>query len=261
MKKKYPFLDFVTYEGTNKFKWHPRNRAIDRKHLQEIKKQMMVAFASMPAIIVNILTMVIIDGQHRLAAFRALIESGFFTEDTQLPVQYVYLPVEKELDEIIAAQLHQKRWTPADYIQSNIKDGNESYIKLDEFVKTHSLCIDGNKSKPRYAAAMMKGKNCQQILLKGEFTVTDEEIKTAEEIHSELMAICSITKAGTTGTWVEAMAISWYRNRTIHSWDSWIEMFKRHHKYLISRPKQKISDWDALFAQVSAWINQEKLVA
>ena len=259
--RKTPYFDFVTYAGTKAFKRHPRNRAIDKKHVQEIKKQMIEAFTSMPAIVINIITMVIIDGQHRLAAFKALVESGFLPEDAKLPVMYVSIPVENELDQIIAAQLHARRWKPEDFIQSYVNDGNESYVKLYAWCKTHALCVNGKNNKPRYAAAMMKGKNCQKVLQNGDFTVTDEEIARAEEIHSEIITICDVLNIGNTGTWLEAMIISWYNNRGLHTFNEWYSMLKRHKKALANLPKQKLTDWNSLFAQVDNWINKEKLAA
>ena len=246
---------FVSYNETLRFKYHQRNRLIDKRHLEEIKKQVLKSLGVMPPIVVNVITGVIIDGQHRYEAYKQLIEAGLLPADTKLQVMFVSISPEEELETIINSQIHARKWSPWDYIRSYVEAGNDSYIILDAWCKTHAVCMEGEKTKPRYAAAMMKGRNCQTELTNGSFTVTNEEVENAENIYNEIITICDILNIGTTGTWFEAMIISWYRNRKLHTFDVWRNMIKKRKERLISYPKQKVKDWEAIFSQLHQQID------
>lgn len=255
---------FVTLAEASMFKMHPRNRAIDRKHLQKIKKQMRDSFDTMPPITVNINTLHIIDGQHRLKAFMDLCDEGVFEPGTLLAVMLVDIPVENELNAIIEAQVNTKSWAPSDYIHSYIKDGNVNYIKLDDWAKNHSLTantVDPTKPKYRYAAIMMKGSTLRKELPNGTFTVTDKELENANVVHNEIVKLVQLFKLPMSGQWMEQMILSWFKNRGLHSFKDWTGYIRTHTGGLRKYPKATVSDWDSLFAKIHSELDLKRMSA
>lgn len=248
----------VTASEAQQFSFHPRNRMIDRKHLQDIKKQMEKSFSTMPAITVNILTKHVVDGQHRLEAFKQLEEEGKLHCNAKLPVMFIEIPPENELGAIIDANINSKSWAPYDYIHSYIKDGNQNYITLDDWCKTHSLTAnikDPSRPKYRYGAVMMKGVTARVELAKGQFTVTEEQLNSAHQMHNESVKLIELFGLPFAGQWVEPMLISWYKYRNLDKFSSVVSYMKRHIGGLKKLPKGTVSDWDSIFAKIHSGLD------
>lgn len=243
---------YLPYSEVCKITSHPQNRNIDRGHLQKIKNQMKESFNLMPAITVNKRTGHSIDGQHRKKGYEELIKEGVLSPDTLLPVMYVDIPEDQELERIIAAQVNSKKWSPSDYIHSYIKDGNDNYIKLDDWAKAHTLTAnpkDPSKPKYRYAGIMMKGSTLRSDLPCGTFVVSDEELKKADEVHAEVVKLIELFGLPFTGQWLEGLLLSWYKNRGLNTFKDYTDYIKKH-PGLRKLPKATLSDWDAIFAKV-----------
>lgn len=255
---------FVTLAEASTYKMHPRNRAIDRKHLQKIKKQMRDSFDTMPPITVNINTLHIIDGQHRLKAFMDLCEEGVFAPGTLLAVMLVDIPAENELNAIIEANINNRGWTPTDYIHSHIKNHNQNYISLDDWARSHVLTAnqaDPTKPKYRRAAVLIKGSTLRYELPNGSFTVTDDELKKGDTIHNEIIKICQLMGLPLSGQWMEQMILSWFKNRALHPFKEWTSYIRTHTGGLRKYPKATLSDWDALFAKIHSELDLKKMTA
>lgn len=250
----------VSLAEASTFTFHPRNRQVDRKHLQDIKKQMMKAFAWMPPITINIRTKHVIDGQHRLEGFKQLMSEGLLDPGTLLPVMLVDIPEEEEFAAIIDANIHTRTWTPADFIHSYMKEGNINYVKLDDWAKVHSLTAnlkDPTKPKYRYAAIMMKGSTLRRDLPCGNFVVTDEELERANDIHTEVVKLIELFKLPSTGQWLEGLLLSWYKNRGLDKFNDLVRYISAHAR-LRRLPNKTLSDWDAIFAKVHSELDRKR---
>lgn len=87
------------YEELKKIKRHVASRKIDAKHVKALEKQMLKNLNSFPPIIVNKRTMMCLDGNHRLEAFRNLYEQGKIEYDA-FPVMFVSIDKDKQSDAI-----------------------------------------------------------------------------------------------------------------------------------------------------------------
>jgi hypothetical protein len=109
----------------DRFKFNPNNREIKQGHVNNLIKSMKErGWLPGSYVIVNRL-FEIIDGQHRtLAAIAA-----------KVPLRYA---MEKNADDDTMSELNknQKNWQLSDHLNGFVKKEIESYIKLDEFVKT-----------------------------------------------------------------------------------------------------------------------------
>lgn len=252
---------YLPYSEVRKITSHPQNRNIDRKHLQKIKKQMRDSFDTMPAITVNKRTGHSIDGQHRKLSYEQLIEEGVLSPDTLLPVMYVDIPEDQELERIIAAQVNSKKWSPSDYIHSYIKDGNDNYVKLDDWAKAHTLTantVDPTKPKYRRAAVLIKGSTLRNELPNGTFTVTEEELKNGDTVHNEVIKICQLMNLPLGGQWMEDMVLSWFKNRNLHPFKDWTGYIRSHTGGLRKYHKATLSDWDAIFAKIHCELDRKR---
>ena len=247
----------VSRDDTKDFGKHQENRQINHGHLQKIKKQFLSSFEIIPAVIINIITNHIIDGQHRLQAFQDLVDEGLLPPDSKIKVMWVEIPVSEEKLHIIEANCNTKNWSLDDYISSYVKAGIQSYVKLDEWCKAHPLSSDEGKAKYRYGAAIIAGKRCNTVLKDGTFTFTDDEISKADEIHAEMLEIVEVFGLNGKGNWIESLATSWSSVRNLHDFRTWIKEMKTKKQKLLKLPKENSKDWDNIFGQVSLAINKK----
>lgn len=73
----------------------------------------------------------ILDGQHRFTISKRL----------QLPVYYILVKEEKKMVDIAKVNSNVEKWTMQDYIQCYMKDGNNDYKMLHEFVQLHKAAV------------------------------------------------------------------------------------------------------------------------
>lgn len=250
-------FELVPYEVSTSFGINKENRVFNRGHVERIKKQFLNSYEMMPPITVNLITRHIIDGQHRLFAWQELHKGEQIPKDSQLKVMYVEIPVEKEKQAIIDANTNSKNWSLDDYINSYIKQNIVSYVKLDEWCKSHPLSSDNGKSKYRYGSAMITGKRCSNDLKNGLFTFTEEDFQRADEVHAELLEIVEVLELKGKGNWIESLAVSWIEVRNQHDFRTWIKEFKAKKQSLLKLPKDNSKDWENIFAQVHLAIDKK----
>lgn len=236
----------VNREQTKEFSYKDDNRQINHGHLRKIKDQMKESFGVMPPITINEQTKRVIDGQHRLQAFRDLVDSGELPKDATLSVMYISIDEDKEREAIVNANTVSKNWSLDDYVASYSKS-NEVYKKLDEWCSTHTLCVDGNKKKYRYAAAMLKGVACSKSLKDGSFTITDDDFERGEIIHTELLEIIGVLDKPLKGSFYEYMAVAWSQVRHFHPFKEWLKELKIKKSTLSKKPFSNKEDWDNIF--------------
>ena len=244
----------ATREFTNRFKSTKENRQINHGHVSKIKEMMILHFKNFPPISVNKRTHHIVDGQHRLEAYQKLVDSGEFSSETTIPVMYCDIPEDEEHIAIIDANTTSKNWSLDDFMVSYAVE-NPEYKKLDVWAKSHSLCHDGKKSKFRYAAAILKGENSVKTLKSGKFCITNEDYKNVEAIHSELIEILEVLNKPDNGSFIESIALSWSKVRTLHPFKTWLKELKAKKYTLAKKPFSNKKDWDNIFSTISTAIN------
>lgn len=235
---------------------HKENRPVDQAHVNKIKKAMLTK--ALPPITVSTTTMHTIDGQHRTKAFIELIEEGQLPLTARLDVQLVQITPEDEFEAIVEANVNSKSWTLNNFIESYAKN-NIHYRTLIEWAKANPICID-NKQAPRYrvAAALLKGKNCQSDLKRGEFTIEEKDIVLADIMKEEVATIQQTIGCEYTGSALESLIIAWANCRDTYSIKCWIKALKY---FKTKRPNlHKLSnkkEWIEFFDVVSGYIRRK----
>lgn len=167
----------------------------------------------MPPITVTNGTFYLLDGQHRLEAFKIAWEQG---SKQPLRVRYVDCPEDKMIEVIIAMQKG-KDWTNYDYFESFVKQGNESAVKLKQFAEKHPEFLmrkDGRVSLHITAAMLYgDGRKFDSMLRKNIFLpITEQEFKRAEKLCSEVSALAK-RFGWNRGNWTESMVGAWHQCR------------------------------------------------
>lgn len=252
------FDAYVPYEKALTFNLNNKNRVYNKCHLEKIKTQTLRSTELMPAITVNTVTGNIIDGQHRHKAYTDLYALDLIPRNATIKVMYVEIPEDKELVAIVSANTNSKNWSLDDYIASYIKLGIDSYVKLDEWSKTHLLTCECGKAKIRYASAILTGKRCNNVLKTGLFTLTDEDFERANVVHDEMFEIAEILGMKSRGPWIESFAVSWTKVRDQHDINEWLKEFKAKKATYSRMPTDNSNDWEAMFAQVHLNIDKKK---
>lgn len=226
-------FEILSYAEVVSFGKAQRNRQVKENHVNdfcnvikdgksriELEDGTYLVMGMLP-VIVNPKSNNILDGQHRIEAFKKAHEKGLIDDNARLLVGYWEVePGEDENRLTIDLNTKTKNWSVDDYINSYAQ-GLPSYAKLIEFCKTHTLCHvtsnKGERNKPRYAAAIITGKGCQSALKSGTFTFTDEQLKEADTIHKELLEIRKKLNMPLTGDEIEYMASEWHVQRNFIS--------------------------------------------
>ena len=254
---KFKTFGKATVKGLKEFNRNKYNRELSRTNVNNLKKSMKKSLGGFPAIMVNIITNNVVDGENRKAAFIDLVEAGLLPKSSTFPIQYVEMTPEEENQQIVEMQ-GGKKWTPNDFIHAEVVRENPYYIKLVEFGKNHELTRDkkGNII-PRYIGPMITGKSCSATIKNGTFTFTDEQFEEAETIHNEMVQILNTLDIPGSGLWIESLAISWHEMRDHHDFNTWMKEMKRTKRSLKTLPHQKTSDWNNLFSVVHTNIDRK----
>ena len=242
------------------------NRTINRLHVKHIAEQMENDLKFFPPITVNRTTGYIIDGQHRLEAFKMLVNSGRIPEDSTISIMYVDCDPVNERALTINANVNSKKWQLNDYILSYAAI-NEQYANLHQWCAEHPLMYE-NKHTPdakktkggyryRFAAALIKGKTCQKELIDGTFSATDEEYAIAEELYGQIDGIFRILGNGKPSA-LEKVATLWHKLHDLHPFETWIKMFKKKKDTLLKLPRDNGKEWEILFNKVHTLISTEE---
>lgn len=252
-KTKNEYVD-VSIEFAKRFKSTTENRMVNHGHVNRLKEQMRTALANFPPVNINKRTNNIIDGQHRISAFRLLLNEGELPTDTKLSVMYTDMTEEDERLAIINANCNSKNWSLDDFMKSYAVV-NLEYKKLEEWAKNHSLCFDGKKAKFRYAAAILKRQNCTKMLKDGSFLISTEDFKIGEQIHSELIEVLGVLGKNEKGAYIESVVLSWSDVRELHSFKEWLKELRLKKLSINKKPYSNKKDWDSIFSIVSTAIN------
>lgn len=241
---------------------NPENRKIDKRHVAELKKEMASSLEAFPPITINSLTNHIVDGAHRLQAFTELVQEGVFPKTQTYPVGFTTIPVEKETETIINANIHTRKWQLNDYIQSFCHT-NDEYKKLDKWAKEHTLTVN-EKGKPmyRYAAAFLKGRNSSSELKNKTFVISEDDYNKGEQRYNEIASILSITGKSLKNGGLEYMITAWEDINTAHSeipFEKWENGFKYKAKSVPfqAMPYQSKKDWTNIFNTVYEFITRQ----
>lgn len=262
------FFEILGYEEVVMFGKAQRNRKVNEQHVNEfvnlIKNkeydESTLVFGLMP-IIVNPITNHILDGQHRLEAFKKAIEKGLIPSDAKVLVGKWVIPYEDEEKGIILMlNTHSKNWSMNDYLDSYAQM-NEYYAKLRQFCQSHSLCYqkkgDVMKLNYRYGAAIIKGKACQSVLKKEEFMCDDAELALADVVHDEMAKIRQKMDMNYSSTDIEGMATEWHKARNIMSVKDIMKV--NIPKRIMNNKPKNASEWESVFSLLYKRITEGKL--
>lgn len=226
-EKVYTVSDLKT---VNSFTLFERNRDIDENHAKKIKNAILRG-EDVGTAEIELRTLKIIDGQHRLEALRQVLEEG-----GQGSINIVFKDFRGNEDAAMeyahSLNAYQKGWTDKNYL-AYYKPKIDVYRKLEEFASNNSLCYNIMKSgknkgkknlKLTTAARLVMGPNFQRSAIKeGKFNATDEDFLTAVDYHNEIRRILQIKGYVTEeknlpnmGNSFEAMITAWinFRNAT-----------------------------------------------
>ena len=240
----------LSYDEIKKFGMNQQNRLLDSTHLKSLKTEFANSLDYIPPISVNARTKNIIDGQHRAQAFIELCDEGVLDKGKdKLMVHFVSMPKEEEKDRIILMNTKVKKWQSSDYIHSYAPINND-YSKLTEWCLNHRLCHKEATPYYRYAAAIITGKNCNSILKKGKFEVTDEQWQEAENNHKEIYDIIESASLTPSGSYIEGLAIAWITNK------KWVlKVFGSFDRFLTFVKSDKEHIWEARHNCLKDWMN------
>lgn len=147
-----------TTDNYDLFKFIESNRAVSKKHVSKLAQQIADGY-EMPPIIVKP-NGEILDGQHRYEALRELGD----------PIEFI-IRNEIKQDTLQKSNTLVSKWTPKDHINFHMREGNENYRELKEFIEYSELGVA--------AAARLLGKveskSTTQGIVNGQFIVTNKE--------------------------------------------------------------------------------------
>lgn len=216
----YVFNDPTIVENT--FKFYDDNRILNKSHIKEIRMDIDKApykakyFAP---IRIDINTMGIADGQHRVSAFIKAWKEGSLEE---MRVIFEDYPIDNSGNDrmSIIARINgtNKNWGINDHQHRLLSEDHKSMKTIEEFGKTHSLCQKKNSKGevvgfyPRYAYAILFGRNMTTDVKNGSISVSNSEIEFGNKLHDELHKLIDVLNYEM-NSWFESFAHAWYNIR------------------------------------------------
>lgn len=147
-----------TTDNYDLFKFIESNRTVKKAHVNKLAQQITEGY-EMPPIIVKP-NGEILDGQHRFEALRELGD----------PIEFI-IRNEIKQDTLQKSNTLVSKWTPKDHINFHMKEGNENYKELKDFIEYSELGV--------VTATRLLGKvDCKattQGVVDGQFVVTNKE--------------------------------------------------------------------------------------
>lgn len=268
------FFKTLSYEEVGSFGKAQKNRKVKDSHVNDfinvIKNgRSRIDLGDGTYLVLGIIPVIvnpkndhILEGQHRLKAFKNAYEKGIIDGNARILVGFWYIE-DDDLENLITIDLNSntKNWSLDDYMESYAKY-KDYYAKLREFVQTHELCrvqtSKGERLKYRYAAAMITGKGCQTVLKAGSLTFTPEQLKLADTIHRELVEIRKKLGMPATGDEIEYMATEWYVQRNFISVND-IKALAYLPKSITEKKIYNKKDWRDVFCILRDCVSKKRL--
>ena len=250
---------YLTYDQVKKLKFKKGNRHVQMSHVKHLlyEKKLLDngVWNMLTPVSVNKRTNHIMNGQHRTTGYIYCIENGLIPKTTKLKVDYVDVPVEKEI-ETIRQMNGGKNWNNNTIVESKADEGNTNYVNLVKFCEEHELCHKGKSSRSyRAAVTMMTGRRVN--FDKEDFIFTPELAKKGEKVHDELLTILQILNIARGDAGVEGMAMSWFYIRGDHKWAEWKKMIGSSKRVINSRRTPGKTEWETFFENVSYKIDKK----
>ena len=191
---------------------HPENRAINPSWVRSLRKDLMAdedAWKYFPAIEVNIPTKHVLEGHHRLAAFKSLPDN--WKAKVKIPVIFDDYPPEKEIEIILARNNKQRPWKQSDWREHN-KNLPEVAALID-FCSSRPWCMKKNVPNTEYGAAFFWGKALGNRLRTGDFSgewaIHHVNISKAASLYNVAAQIAYGFQQGN-GTWFSRLGQALY---------------------------------------------------
>lgn len=207
-------LYFFNQEDSKIFNFLNGNREVNQQHVKKLCKDLVNGDSVFfPPIIVDINTMCIADGQHRLTAYQMLWDKNKLTDN----IKVIFFDYPKDvLPKVIKMNNQQKKWNTSDFAKSNIQTGDESMKLLYDFCYSCKLLFDERKKEPkyRYATALIFGKNLTKAIKEKTLSITKEDIDRGLQFYNECEEILKMINADKVGGWLEHFFGAWFDVRT-----------------------------------------------
>lgn len=172
----------------------------------------------MAPIEVNINTMGVIDGQHRLQAAINAWEAGY---NFEIEVIFRNITKEEEGDIVVKKNTSQKSWTQKDFKHKLLLEGNKSAKRLNDFCLSHDILHGKQKkdgtvpTKDRYAMALLRGQNITKEIINGSVDISDDDVEFGEQLYNEVIKLYEILGYQSMGGgWFEYFLQGWYDFRS-----------------------------------------------
>ena len=194
------------------------NRVLNKSHIRQIQNSILTNpndAKFIAPIRIDINTMGVIDGQHRLSAFKNAWNHG---SKEKIRVIFEDIPKDILIDIIARINSTTKNWGIPDYQHRLFAENNTHMNRIRSFGKSHSLCQKKNKKGevvdffPRYAYAILFGKNATKEVKDGSIKVSKSDLDFGEQIHSELEQMVNALQYNV-NSWFESFAHAWYNIR------------------------------------------------
>ena len=204
------------------FKMAEDNRSLNSAHIKQIAKDIesepyKSKFFS--PIRVDINGFIIADGQHRLEGYKKAWKDGSTEPLRVIFEDYPITNYGRDRMSVIAKiNGTNKNWTVNDHQHRLLKEENQDMINVKEFGLSHRLCQKINKDGevvdfyPRYAYAILLGKNATKDVKDGNIKVSKNDIAFGEKINLELERLVDAL-GYEMNTWFESFAHAWYNIR------------------------------------------------
>lgn len=249
---------YTTAEALDNFIFVNFNRDTYDKNVAKILRQIKDethGSTFIPAIVVDINTMIVVDGQNRYEAFKKALSEG---REVDVRVIYVNVP-EDYLDTLIKVLQEGKKWDNRDYFHRAIANNNVACKKIEEWCEKHrELCMDKSGPNRSYAMSFIYGRRVDKEVKDLTLTINKTQLDFSEQIYKEVLGMFKAMRYKRQN-FLEGMTQAWYalrkdKNSTANFFINEMGMDfvygNIYYEMENYQPNTKKTDWDYKFGQI-----------
>ena len=270
-KENVDYLRLYEYTDLSRFQTFGRNRQIMKSHVNNLKKDMLeYGLKYFSAIMIDINSMICVEGNHRLTALRELYSEGKLTEPVL--VRYIDAPTDPEelLKLIIRINVKSKHWVLKDFIRAGNLEGSP-ISKLIEF------CVDetrpllhkisrGGAVNPnyRYGMAITIGRNDTKTISNSTtVNISEEDFEAGARYYTEAAVIVeALGLSDRVNTWLEAFLQAWYAIRKDPAYSEMVDRIGMDNLCAAITPSDftttNKNQWEAMFKSLIWRVNSRQ---
>jgi hypothetical protein len=233
------------------------NRPLKKSQIKKIYDAMPECLPLLPAILVNVNTKHILDGQHRVAAFVKAMEDQKIPSNSTLTVKLINVTQDEELKIIKSCNGTSSVWS-INVRSAKAENGHVNRVLA--FSNGRSRLQANGKPKVNLCFQYVCG--CSESFIKDnksleDFEVSDYNLELAARLYTEITSIFDVLDFSEVAQEKPFIAV-WRANRNKMSMNEWLRGFRKKKNDIRTAMPKTVKEWTLHLDSVRLYVNDTR---